>query len=314
MKIKDFLTVADYTKEDIKEVFDCAAKIKARQKSGNPYTPFKGKSLGMIFQKSSTRTRVSFEIGMNQLGGYPMFLGANDTQLKRGETIADTARVLSRMLDAIMLRTYDHKDVEELAKYSAIPVINGLTDMHHPCQIMADMFTILEHKKKLEGLTIAWVGDGNNVLHSWIEGAPLTGLNLKMAFPKGYEPDKKILARGKEIAKKENTEMITTNDPIEAVKNADIIYTDVWTSMGQDAEKEERLKAFEGFQINSELLKHTAKDVIVMHCLPAHRGEEITDEVVDGQHSVVWDQAENRMHVQKAILVLHILRGQKLDI
>lgn len=310
MNKKDFLRVADYSKEDIKEVFETAEKIKTKFKKGIKYTPLAGKTLAMIFQKSSTRTRVSFEVGMYQLGGYPLFLSANDLQLKRGETIGDTAQVLSRMVDAIMIRTYAHSEVEELAKHASVPVINGLTDSHHPCQIMADIFTILEYRNSLKGLTIAWIGDGNNVLNSWIEAAPMVGMNLKMAVPKGYEPDKNILNYGIELAKKEKTEMLLTNDPVETVKNADVVYTDVWTSMGQESEKEKRLRDFNGFQINSELLKYASKNVLVMHCLPAHRGEEITDEVMDGPHSIVFDEAENRLHVQKAILVLHILRGK----
>lgn len=314
MNKKDFLRVADYTKEEIKEIFDLTGKIKARQKKGDPAMPLQGKTLGMIFQKSSTRTRVSFEVGMYQLGGYPLFLSANDLQLKRGETIADTARVLSRMLDAIMIRTYAHSEVEELARHSTVPVINGLTDSHHPCQIMADIYTVLEHKKSVKGLTVAWVGDGNNVLHSWIEGAPLTGMNLRMAVPRGYEPDKDILKFGTDLAKKEGTQMLLTNDPIEAVKGADVIYTDVWISMGQDAEKEKRLKDFKGFQINGDLMKHANKDYVFMHCLPAHRGEEVAEDVIDGPHSIIFDEAENRMHVQKAILVAHMLRGKKIGI
>jgi ornithine carbamoyltransferase len=310
MNKKDFLRIADYSKEDIKEVFETAKKIKAKFKKGIKYSPLAGKTLGMIFQKSSTRTRVSFEVGMYQLGGYPLFLSANDLQLKRGETIGDTAQVLSRMVDAVMIRTYVHSEVEELAKHASIPVINGLTDSHHPCQIMADIFTILEHRKFLKGLTIAWIGDGNNVLNSWMEAAPMVGMNLKMAVPKGYEPDKNILDYGIELAKKEKTEMLLTNDPVQVAKNADVIYTDVWTSMGQESEKEKRMRDFKGFQINSELLKHASKDVLVMHCLPAHRGEEITDQVLDGPHSIVFDEAENRLHVQKAILVLHILKGK----
>ena len=314
MNKKDFLRVADYTKDEIKEIFDLTCKIKTRQKKGDPAKPLEGRTLGMIFQKSSTRTRVSFEVGMYQLGGYPLFLSANDLQLKRGETIADTAKVLSRMLDAIMIRTYAHSEVEELAKHATVPVINGLTDSHHPCQIMADIYTIMEHKKSVKGLTVAWVGDGNNVLHSWIEGAPLTGMNLRMAVPPGYEPDKALLKSGVELAKKEGTQMLLTNDPVEAVKGADVIYTDVWVSMGQDAEKEKKLRDFRGFQINSGLMKHADRDYVFMHCLPAHRGEEVSEEIIDGPHSIILDEAENRLHVQKAILVAHILRGKTVKI
>ncbi|OGS06766.1 MAG: ornithine carbamoyltransferase [Elusimicrobia bacterium RIFOXYA12_FULL_51_18] len=314
MNKKDFLRVADYTKSEINEIFDLTGKIKARQKKSDPARPLEGKTLGMIFQKSSTRTRVSFEVGMYQLGGYPLFLSANDLQLKRGETIADTARVLSRMLDAIMIRTYAHSEVEELARHATVPVINGLTDSHHPCQIMADIYTIMEHRKSVKGLTVAWVGDGNNVLHSWMEGAPLTGMNLRMAVPPGYEPDKDILKFGVELAKKEGTQMLLTNDPAEAVAGADVIYTDVWVSMGQDAEKEKKLHDFKGFQINEALMERANKDYLFMHCLPAHRGEEVSEAIIDGKHSIILDEAENRLHVQKAILTAHILRGKTIKI
>jgi ornithine carbamoyltransferase len=314
MDKKDFLRVADYTRQDMLDVFDLAARIKARQKKGDPFRPLEGKTLGMIFQKSSTRTRVSFEVGMYQLGGYPLFLSANDLQLKRGETIGDTAQVLSRMLDAIMIRTYAHSEVEELARYSTVPVINGLTDGHHPCQIMADLLTVLEHKKKLKGLTVTWVGDGNNVLNSWIEACPMMGMNLRMAVPKGYEPDKEILKYGVELARREGTEMLLTNDPVEGVMNSDVIYTDVWVSMGQDAEKEKKLRDFKDFQINEALVSHARKDYLFMHCLPAHRGEEVSAGVIDGPNSIIFDEAENRLHAQKAILVMHMLRGKKLNI
>ena len=308
---KDFLRVADYTKAEIEAVFAETKRIKDKFKKGIPCQPLSGKTLGMIFQKSSTRTRVSFEAGMYQLGGYALFLSSADLQLKRGETIGDTAKVMSRFVDGIMIRTYAHSEVEELAAKASIPIINGLTDDHHPCQIMADIYTVLEKRGSVKGLTVAWVGDGNNVLHSWIEAAPLTGMNLRMAVPKGYEPKNEILRPGMENAKKEKVEMKLTCDPVEAVKNADVIYADVWTSMGQEAEKEKRLRDFSGFQINSELLSHASKDALVMHCLPAHRGEEITDEVIDGPHSIVFDEAENRLHVQKGILALHM--GQKRE-
>ena len=314
MNKKDFLRVSDYTKDEIGEIFDLTGKIKSRQKAGSPARPLEGRTLGMIFQKSSTRTRVSFEVGMYQLGGYPLFLSANDLQLKRGETIADTARVLSRMVDAIMIRTYSHSEVEELARHASVPVINGLTDSHHPCQIMADIYTVMERKKSVKGLNVAWIGDGNNVLHSWMEGAPLTGMNLRMGVPPGYEPDKKMLEYGVDLAKKEGTSMLLTNDPVEAVKGADIVYTDVWVSMGQDSEKEKKLRDFKDFQINSALMKHAAKDYLFMHCLPAHRGEEVSEDIIDGPHSVIFDEAENRLHVQKAILAAHILRGKAVKI
>lgn len=305
---KDFLRVSDYSRRDMELVFAETKKIKDRFKKGLPHAPLAGKTLGMIFQKSSTRTRVSFEAGMYQLGGYPLFLNSSDLQLKRGETIGDTARVLSRYLDALMIRTYSHRDVEELASKATIPVINGLTDSHHPCQIMADIYTLLEKRGRVKGLTLAWIGDGNNVLNSWIDGAPLAGMNLRIAVPKGYEPDPVILKEGGARAEKEKTTLELFNDPLAAAEDADVIYTDVWASMGQEAEKEKRLKDFRDFQVNAALLSHASRDVLVMHCLPAHRGEEITDEVVDGPHSIVFDEAENRLHVQKAILALHILR------
>ena len=314
MDKKDFLRVADYTKRDMLDVLDLASRIKARQKKGDPFQPLTGKTLGLIFQKSSTRTRVSFEVGMYQLGGYPLFLSANDLQLKRGETIGDTAQTLSRMLDAIMLRTFAHSEIEELARYATVPVINGLTDDHHPCQIMADLLTVLEHKKKLKGLTVTWVGDGNNVLNSWIEAAPMLGINLRMAVPKGYAPDKEILKYGVDLARKEGTEMLLTNDPVEGVKKSDVIYTDVWVSMGQDAEKEKKLRDFRDFQINETLVKHANRDYLFMHCLPAHRGEEVSAGVIDGPNSIVFDEAENRLHAQKAILVMHLLRGKKINV
>jgi ornithine carbamoyltransferase len=306
---KDFLKVSDYTKKNIEDVFKAAKDIKKKFKQGKTFHPLAGKTLGMIFQKSSTRTRVSFEAGMYQLGGYPLFLSSSDLQLKRGETISDTANVLSRYLDGIMIRTYAHSEVEELAKHSRVPVINGLTDDHHPCQILADIFTLTEHRKSVKGMTIAWIGDGNNVLNSWIEACPLVGMNLKMGVPKGYEPKRSILSKGMAEAKKAKIKMMLTNDPVEAVKGADVIYTDVWTSMGQEAEGIRRLKAFKPFQVNSKLVKHAAKDHLIMHCLPAHRGEEITANVIDGNHSIIFDEAENRMHLQKGILYLHMKKN-----
>ncbi|MFH1618748.1 MAG: ornithine carbamoyltransferase [bacterium] len=306
MNTKDLLRVADYSHEDIRQVFKETKKIKDKLKKGVRHTPLAGKTLGMIFQKPSTRTRVSFEVGMYQLGGHALFLSSAELQLKRGETIGDTARVLSRMVDGIMIRTHAHSEVEELAEKASIPVINGLTDDHHPCQILADIYTILEKRKSVKGLTVAWVGDGNNVLHSWIDACPLTGMNLRMAVPKGYEPKTEILNEGKIAAKKAGTEILFTYDPVEAVTGADVIYTDTWTSMGQEMQALERFKAFQSFQVNSRLLSRASKDVLVMHCLPAHRGEEITDDVMDGSHSVVFDEAENRLHVQKAIMALHM--------
>jgi ornithine carbamoyltransferase len=309
MDKKDFLKVSDYSKTDIEEVFETAKEIKAKTKKGVEYYPLKGKTLGMIFNKPSTRTRVSFEVGMYQLGGYPLFLSSAELQLNRGESIGDTAQVLSRFLDGIMIRTFSHKDVEELAAKATIPVINGLTDDHHPCQILADIFTLLEKRSSLKGLTITWVGDGNNVLRSWMEACPILGMNLRMAVPKGYEIAPDILKAAQNEAKKAGTEMVLTNNAMEAVKNTDVIYGDVWTSMGQEAENAKRLKDFADFQINSKLLANASKDVLFMHCLPAHRGEDVTDEVIDGPHSIVFDEAENRMHLQKGILALHLTRS-----
>ncbi|MFA5162699.1 MAG: ornithine carbamoyltransferase [Elusimicrobiales bacterium] len=311
MNRKDFLRVADYTIDDINEVFGVAREIKDKLKKGIPYTPLAGKTLGMIFQKSSTRTRVSFEVGMYQLGGYPLFLSSADLQLKRGETISDTANVLSRYLDGIMIRTFAQSDVEELAANASIPVINGLTDDHHPCQILADIFTITEKRGNVKGLTVAWIGDGNNVLHSWVEGCALTGMNLRIAVPEGFDPKKEIMDWGYAQAKKTGVKIELFRDPKQAAKGADVLYTDVWTSMGQEAEKERRLKAFAGYQIDGELLKIANKGALVMHCLPAHRGEEISAEAMDGPQSVVFDEAENRLHLQKGILALHLGKDWK---
>jgi len=241
---------------------------------------------------------------MYQLGGYPLFLSSADLQLKRGETIGDTANVLSRYLDGIMIRTFAQSDVEELAATASIPVINGLTDDHHPCQILADIFTISEKRGNVKGLTVTWIGDGNNVLHSWIEACGICGMNLRIAVPEGFDPKKEILDWGQAAAKKTGAKIEVFRDPREAAKGADVLYTDVWTSMGQEAEKERRLKAFAGYQINSELLKIANKGALVMHCLPAHRGEEISAEAMDGPQSIVFDEAENRMHLQKGILAL----------
>jgi ornithine carbamoyltransferase len=311
MNKKDFLKVSDYTKLDIEEVLCDARQIKDKFKKGQECHPLKGKTLGMIFNKPSTRTRVSFEVGMYQLGGYPLFLSSAELQLKRGESIPDTAQVLSRFLDGIMIRTHAHSDVEELAKHATIPVINGLTDDHHPCQILADIFTLTEKRKSLKGLTVAWIGDGNNVLRSWMEVCPIMDMNLKMGIPRSYEPKKEIVALAQVEAKKAGTKMLLTNDPLEAVKDADVIYGDVWTSMGQEAENAKRLADFKDFQINDKLLSYADKQVLFMHCLPAHRGEDVTDSVMDGPHSIVFDEAENRMHLQKGILALHLAKNWK---
>jgi len=296
---KDFLSVYDLDRNDVGVIFDNAAKLKKFQQERKAYTPLRGKTLGMIFDKSSTRTRISFEVGMYQLGGVALFLSSRDTQLGRGESISDTARIMSRYLDGIMIRTYSQELVEEFARHATIPVINGLTDREHPCQILSDIFTIMEKKGSFAGLKVAYVGDGNNIANSWIYAAARLPLHLSLACPGGYEPDKHILEKGMREA-----EMGITihRDPVDAVRDADVVYTDVWTSMGQEAEQEERKRVLRDYQINEALLAHARKDVMVMHCLPAHRGEEITAEIMDGPQSVVIDQAENRLHVQKAIM------------
>ena len=296
---KDFLSVYDLTRKDFDRIFGHAATLKAMLKEGIIYQPLAGKTLGMIFDKSSTRTRLSFEAGMYQLGGLAIYLNSRDTQLGRGETIADTARIVSRYLDAVMIRTFSQESVEDFARHATIPIINGLTDLMHPCQIVSDLFTIVEKKGSYEGLKIAYVGDGNNVANSWIDAAARLPFKLTLACPKGYDPDSRILERGR---KKTTRGVSLFRDPVQAVKAADVVYTDVWASMGQEAEQEARAKVFEKYQVNRRLMQHAKPDAIVMHCLPAHRGEEITGEILDGVRSVVWDQAENRLHVQKAIL------------
>jgi ornithine carbamoyltransferase len=300
---KDFLSLYDLERADFEAVFEKADKVKKMLKAGVSHTPLSGKTLGMIFDKSSTRTRISFEVGIYQLGGMALFLNNRDTQIGRGEDISDTARVMSRYLDAVVIRTYSQSFVENFARYATIPVINGLTDQQHPCQILSDLFTIIEKKGKYEGLKIAYVGDGNNVANSWIDAAARLPIKLSLACPEKYEPDQDILERG---TKKTQGGIAVYRNPADAVKDADVIYTDVWTSMGQEAEKEERKKIFRKYQVNEEMLVRAREDAIVMHCLPAHRGEEITDNVIDGSHSVVIDQAENRLHVQKAIMEILI--------
>jgi len=301
---KDLISIYDLTKEDIEKIFDLSKEIKEKLKKGEEDHPLEGKTLGMIFTKPSTRTRISFEVGIFQLGGIGLYFSAQDLQLKRGETIADTAKVLSRYLDGIMIRTFDHNDVVELGKYASIPVINGLTDLLHPCQILTDIYTIYEKKGKYQGLKVVYVGDGNNVCNSWLYGAAKTGINFVVACPKGYEPDKKVQKEAKKDAEASGGNITILEDSNEAVKEADVIYTDVWASMGQEEEHEKRVKLFQPYQINQKLVVQAKPDVLVMHCLPAHRGEEITDEVIDGPHSIVFDEAENRLHLQKAIMVL----------
>ncbi|WP_420850339.1 ornithine carbamoyltransferase [Peribacillus alkalitolerans] len=300
---KDFLSIQDMTKDKIESLLDLAKQIKRKFMLDEAYAPLKGKTLGMIFEKSSTRTRVSFEVGMLQLGGHALFLSGKELQIGRGETISDTAQVLSQYLDGIMIRTFEHQKVEELAKYSSIPVINGLTDYDHPCQALADLLTIQEIKGELKGLKLAYVGDGNNMAHALMLAAAKTGMDFAIACPKGYEPNEEVVKLSKEACQISGGTILTTDNPIEAVKEADIIYSDVWTSMGQELENEMRLKAFEGYQINEDLVKHAKLDYIFMHCLPAHREEEVSSSVIDGAHSVIFHQAGNRLHAQKALLV-----------
>ena len=297
---KDFLSIADLSREEIDEIFKLTAEIKDKLKNGHPYQPLKGKTMAMIFQKPSARTRISFECGMFQLGGHALYLAPADIGIGTRESVADVARVLSRYNDGIMARLFGHEDIIELAEHATIPVINGLTDLLHPCQIMADVFTIMEHCNAIEDLKIAFIGDGNNVANSWINFASRYPIRLSLAIPEGYDPDKEIYENAIQSGV---SEINIHRDPQEAVKEADIIYTDVWASMGQETEAKEREKVFKDYQVNDELVKIAKSDVFVMHCLPAHRGYEITDSVIEGPHSIVFDEAENRLHVQKAIMV-----------
>jgi len=298
---RDLISILD-VKDDLVGLLELAASIKNRTKAGELYEPLRGKSLAMIFEKASTRTRVSFEVGMTQLGGHALFLSPSDLQLGRGETIADTARVLSRYVDGIMYRAFRRENVLELARNASVPVINGLDDKEHPCQVIADLFTILEHRRSFKAAKLAYVGDGNNVCNSLLIGAAIVGMDVTAACPSGYEPDAELLATARRIGKQSGSKIHVVADPVAAVQRADVVYTDVWVSMGQEKEKELREKVFRPYQVNSTLLDHAKKDAVVMHCLPAHRGLEITDDVMDGPQSIVLDQAENRLHAQKAIL------------
>ena len=294
------LKMQDMTKEDIIDILNLADQLKYELKHGIAHPHLQGKTLGMIFSKSSTRTRVSFETGIYQLGGQGLFLSANDLQIGRGEPVQDTARVLSRYLDGIMIRTFKQQDVEDLAKYGSIPIINGLTDYCHPCQILADLMTVREYKGQLEGLKAAFIGDGNNVAASWIVGCLTVGMSVSIACPEGYEPDETIM----EFVKPYGDMFQMVRDPKEAAKNADVVYTDVWASMGQEGEAEKRRKAFEGvYQVNSDVMSVTNKDSMVLHCLPAHRGEEITEDVLEAHAAEIFEEAENRLHAQKAVMV-----------
>ncbi len=301
---RDFISIYDFSAEEVKYILEVGSEIKKLQKAGVTHHYLAGKTLGMIFQKASTRTRVAFEVGMYQLGGHALFLSPRDIQLGRGETIKDTALVLGRMLDGIMIRTFDHDEVVELAKWSAVPVINGLTDLLHPTQIIGDLMTIQEYKGELKGLKLAFVGDGNNVANSLLNGGARVGMDVVIASPSGFEPDKQVLARAQADAVQTGAKLWVVQDPEEAVAGADVIYTDVWASMGQEDQAEEKEKQFLKYQVNSRLLSLAKPDAIVLHCLPAKRGKEITDEVMDGPHSVVFQEAENRLHAHKAIMAV----------
>ena len=297
--MKHLLKLLDWTSEDINEVLNLADQLKYEQKHGIAKKYLEGKTLGMIFEKASTRTRVSFEVGMFQLGGSALFLSSNNTQIGRGEPVEDTARVLSRYLDGIMIRTFEQSEVESLAQYGSIPIINGLTDFCHPCQVLADLMTIREIKGRLDGLKMSFIGDGNNMMNSLIVGALKSGMSISVACPENYEPDEKVVQFAKEYGDK--FQMFRT--PKEAVADSDVVITDVWASMGQEEEAQVRAKAFEGYQINEELMSLAKKDAIVLHCLPAHRGEEITAEVFESHADEIFEEAENRLHAQKAVMV-----------
>jgi len=304
MKGRSLASLYDLSREEIEEILKTSELLKLQLLRGQEHPLLKGKTLAMIFEKPSTRTRVSFEVGMWQLGGYALYLSASDLQLGRGETIADTAQVLSRYVDGIMARVFSHQTILDLIKYSRVPVINGLSDFTHPCQGLADLFTIYEKRGKLSGLKLAYVGDGNNVAHSLIFGCSKVGMDMTLGCPKSYEPNPEVVSRAKDEAKRNGCKIKVTNDPKEAVSGVDIVYTDVWASMGQEKERGERVKIFKPYQVNSRLVKEAKEDYLFMHCLPAHRGEEVTDEVADSKNSIIFDQAENRMHTQKALLAL----------
>ena len=295
MSARHFLSLRDLSPEDLGNIIQRAIELKALQKSGALHEPLRNKMLALVFDKSSTRTRVSFETGMTQLGGNSMFLSPRDTQLGRGEPVEDTARVLSRMVDVIVIRTHSHQTVETFAAYSQVPVINALTDLLHPCQLLADIQTFVERKGEIRGHTVAWIGDGNNVCHSWMNAADMLGFKLNIATPDRYRPDEKLVSQCQD-----SVELFT--EPGQAVKNADVVVTDTWASMGQEQEKKEREQAFAGFMVDAALMKKANPDALFMHCLPAYRGSEVAADIIDGPQSVVWDEAENRLHAQKALL------------
>ena len=304
MKGKDLISIHDLTLEEVNQIFDVSKTLKEKLYIGEPHRVLEGKTLGMIFTKPSTRTRISFETGIYQLGGIGMYFGPNDLQLGKSESISDTAKVLSRYLSGIMIRTFAHQDVVDLAANASIPVINGLTDLLHPCQVLADLFTILEKKGKLNGLKLAYIGDGNNMAHSLLNGCSKVGMHISIASPSGYKPNAEIVNNAKKNAKYMGSKVEILDDPVKAVKNADIVYTDVWASMGQESEAAERRKKFMKYQVNPKLVKNAKDDYLFMHCLPAHRGDEVVNVVADSPHSVLFDEAENRLHVQKAIMAL----------
>lgn len=302
MTVRHFLTLLDFSTDELHRLIERACELKQWQKQGRLFEPLKNKVLAMVFEKSSTRTRVSFESGMAQLGGHAVFLSPRDTQFGRGEPIEDSARVLSRMVDAVMIRTFEHEKIELFAEYSVCPVINALTDRYHPCQLLADMQTWFEHRGDIRGATVAFIGDGNNMCHSYINAASRFDFRLHVAAPPGYQPDAAIVAAAGEHVK-------LFEQALEAAAGADLVVTDVWASMGQEDEQTERKKIFAAYQVNSELMQQAGKDALFMHCLPAHRGEEVTADVIDGSRSVVWDEAENRLHAQKALLEFLLAPG-----
>ena len=304
MKGKSLASLYDLTREEIEEILRTSESLKSQLLRGEKHPLLKGKTLAMIFEKPSTRTRVSFEVGMWQLGGYALYLGASDLQLGRGETIADTAQTLSRYVNGVMARVFAHQTILDLVKYSTVPVINGLSDFTHPCQGLADLFTIYEKKGRLRGLKLAYVGDGNNVAHSLLYGCSKVSMNITLACPKEYGPNPEVVSKAEKEAKKSACTVKVVNDPREAVRDADIIYTDVWASMGKEKEREKRIKLLKPYQVNSKLIRGAKEDYLFMHCLPAHRGEEVTNEVADSKNSIIFDQAENRLHTQKALMAL----------
>jgi len=303
---KDFLSIADLTRAEIESIFDLTRDLKEKTKRREKHHLCEGLSMAMIFAKPSARTRISFETGMYQLGGYALYLSPADIGIGKREAVKDIAQVISRYNDIIMARLFDHAHILELAQYSSVPVINGLTDYNHPCQIMADIYTVLEHRKNLDNIKICYIGDGNNVANSWINLASRLPMHLVICSPSGYEPDAATLEHARKVG---ISRVEVLSDPQKSVQDADVVYTDVWASMGQEAEAAARKKVFLPYQVNSSLMKHARKDALVMHCLPAHRGDEITDEVIDGPQSIVFDEAENRMHVQKAIIVKLLKKG-----